>query len=209
MPSLWKLARRSPRAHRRLLRRAARAGGLERVHARHDDRRPPRRRRDGRGRGRHLHAADHDDFPDGEMLAGTWSLHDYSVRLDDLELFAAEPQMGASRDYRRWAFESAALDLALRQAGRSFADARRTRVPAGALRRVDARRHRAVPRAVSGARVQARRRRGLGPRADGAARCHRPRARPRSEGVLPQHVRRSRARSGALRASSPSAFPAS
>jgi len=68
-------------------------------------------------------AADHEDFPDGEMLAGTWTLHDYSVRLNALELFPGEPQMGASRDYRRWAFESAALDLALRQAGRSFADA--------------------------------------------------------------------------------------
>jgi hypothetical protein len=31
--------------------------------------------------------------------------------------------MGASRDYRRWAFESAALDLGLQQAGRSLADA--------------------------------------------------------------------------------------
>ena len=31
--------------------------------------------------------------------------------------------MEASHDYRRWAFESAALDLALRQAGRSLADA--------------------------------------------------------------------------------------
>jgi hypothetical protein len=30
--------------------------------------------------------------------------------------------MAASRDYRRWACESAALDLALRQAGRSLAD---------------------------------------------------------------------------------------
>jgi hypothetical protein len=65
---------------------------------------------------------DHDDFPVDEMLAGTWSLHDYSVRLNELELFDHEPQMGASRDYRRWAFESAALDLALRQAGRSLAD---------------------------------------------------------------------------------------
>jgi L-alanine-DL-glutamate epimerase-like enolase superfamily enzyme len=65
---------------------------------------------------------DHQHFPVGEMLAGTWSLHDYSVRLNELELFDAEPQMAASRDYRRWAFESAALDLALRQAGRSLAD---------------------------------------------------------------------------------------
>jgi hypothetical protein len=68
-------------------------------------------------------ASDHEHFPDGEMLAGTWSLHDYSVRLGGLELFDAEPQMAASRDYRRWAFEGAALDLALRQSGRSLADA--------------------------------------------------------------------------------------
>jgi hypothetical protein len=67
-------------------------------------------------------AADHDDFPAGEQLAGTWTLHDYSVRLGELELWQDEPQMEASVDYRRWAFESAALDLALRQAERSFAD---------------------------------------------------------------------------------------
>jgi hypothetical protein len=67
--------------------------------------------------------ADHEAFPVAEMLAGTWSVHDYSTRLQELELFADEPQMDASRDYRRWAFESAALDLALRQAGRSLADA--------------------------------------------------------------------------------------
>src|SRR4029077_615946 len=67
-------------------------------------------------------SADHENFPVDEMLAGTWSLHDYSVRLGELELFDAEPQMAASRDYRRWAFESAALDLALRQSGRSLAD---------------------------------------------------------------------------------------
>ncbi len=67
--------------------------------------------------------ADHDEFPAHEMLAGTWSLHEYSVRLDELELFGTAPQMEASRDYRRWAFESAVLDLALQQTGRSFADA--------------------------------------------------------------------------------------
>jgi hypothetical protein len=66
--------------------------------------------------------ADHEHFPVEEMLSGTWSLHDYSARLNDLELFGEEPQMGASRDYRRWAFESAALDLALQQAGRSLAE---------------------------------------------------------------------------------------
>ena len=68
-------------------------------------------------------AADHDDFPSHEQLAGTWTLHDYSVRLDALDFWQERPRMDASVDYRRWAFESAALDLALRQAKRSFADA--------------------------------------------------------------------------------------
>jgi hypothetical protein len=67
-------------------------------------------------------AADHDEFP-RPILAGTWSLHEFSRRLDELDLFDDEPAMEASRDYRRWAFESAALDLALRQAGKSFAEA--------------------------------------------------------------------------------------
>ncbi|HET8529000.1 MAG TPA: hypothetical protein VFL60_08820 [Gaiellaceae bacterium] len=68
-------------------------------------------------------APDHDGFPTDAMLAGTWSLHDFSRRLDELDLFHEEPGMEASHDYRRWAFESAALDLALRQAGKSFAEA--------------------------------------------------------------------------------------
>ena len=68
-------------------------------------------------------ASDHVHFPAEEMLAGTWTLEEYSRRLDELELWADEPEMPASRDYRRWAFESAALDLGLRQAGSSLADA--------------------------------------------------------------------------------------
>jgi hypothetical protein len=66
---------------------------------------------------------DHDGFPADEMLAGTWTLGELSQRLDELTLWPAEPKMEASLDYRRWAFESAALDLALRQAGMSLADA--------------------------------------------------------------------------------------
>ena len=66
---------------------------------------------------------DHDDFPADEMLAGTWTLGELSLRLDELPLWPDEPKMEASADYRRWAFESAALDLALRQAGRSLEDA--------------------------------------------------------------------------------------
>src|SRR3954454_19354106 len=68
-------------------------------------------------------ASDHDEFPDDEMLAGSWTLAEYSLRLNDLTLFASDPQMEASHDYRRWAFESAALDLALRQGDRSLAHA--------------------------------------------------------------------------------------
>ncbi len=43
--------------------------------------------------------------------------------LGELDTFPAEPQRDVSRRYRRWAFESAALDLALRQAGTSLAAA--------------------------------------------------------------------------------------
>ncbi len=56
-------------------------------------------------------------------LAGTHTLDSFSALVGSLDLFpAAEPSMGAARYYRRWAFESAALDLALRQAGRSLAE---------------------------------------------------------------------------------------
>jgi L-alanine-DL-glutamate epimerase-like enolase superfamily enzyme len=56
-------------------------------------------------------------------LAGSWTLHSFSEHLATLALFDAEPAQHAYLDYRRWAFESAALDLALRQAGRSLGDA--------------------------------------------------------------------------------------
>jgi L-alanine-DL-glutamate epimerase-like enolase superfamily enzyme len=56
-------------------------------------------------------------------LAGEWTIDSFSRHLDGVELFPEAPEMGAFLDYRRWAFESAALDLALRQAGKSLADA--------------------------------------------------------------------------------------
>jgi hypothetical protein len=56
-------------------------------------------------------------------LPGSYTLDSFSRRLDELELWPSPPVREPSRDYRRWAFESAALDLALRQAGRSLADA--------------------------------------------------------------------------------------
>ncbi|MFO7571015.1 MAG: hypothetical protein R6W48_00240 [Gaiellaceae bacterium] len=55
-------------------------------------------------------------------LAGSWTLHSFSEHMGGLELFEAEPEQHAYLDYRRWAFESAALDLALRQAGTSLGE---------------------------------------------------------------------------------------
>jgi hypothetical protein len=55
-------------------------------------------------------------------LTGEWTIDSFSTQLDGVELFPDPPGMAAFLDYRRWAFESAALDLALRQAGRSLAD---------------------------------------------------------------------------------------
>lgn len=56
-------------------------------------------------------------------LAGTWTLDSFSEHLAGQPLFDHEPGQRAFLDYRRWGFESAALDLALRQAGRSLEDA--------------------------------------------------------------------------------------
>ena len=58
----------------------------------------------------------------GLPLEGSWTIDSFSKHLETLELFSTEPGMEAAHEYRRWAFESAALDLALRQAGRSLAD---------------------------------------------------------------------------------------
>jgi hypothetical protein len=50
-------------------------------------------------------------------LAGEWTLASFSARLASLELFEVAPQREVSKRYRTWAYESAALDLALRQQG--------------------------------------------------------------------------------------------
>jgi hypothetical protein len=67
------------------------------------------------------HVALQDEGPTLD-LAGSHTIDSLAERLDGLDLFPAPPVMEVSRLYRRWAFESAALDLALRQAGRSLAD---------------------------------------------------------------------------------------
>ncbi|GAC1323300.1 MAG: hypothetical protein NVSMB25_19470 [Thermoleophilaceae bacterium] len=70
-------------------------------------------------------ALDHVAFQDagpGLDLAGSHTLEGFSRLIGSLDLFPAEPIRPVSRIYRRWAFESAALDLALRQAGESLAE---------------------------------------------------------------------------------------
>jgi hypothetical protein len=48
-------------------------------------------------------------------LSGPDTLGELCELIGELDLFPAPPEYEASRDYRRWAYESAALDLALRQ----------------------------------------------------------------------------------------------
>ena|SRR5215218_37212 len=55
-------------------------------------------------------------------LTGDHTLGSFAELLDGLDLFPKPPDREDFRDYRRWAFESAALDLALRQAGKSLGD---------------------------------------------------------------------------------------
>jgi hypothetical protein len=49
-------------------------------------------------------------------LAGRFTLASFAERLAELSLFTEAPQRDVSQRYRTWAYESAALDLALRQA---------------------------------------------------------------------------------------------
>jgi L-alanine-DL-glutamate epimerase-like enolase superfamily enzyme len=54
-------------------------------------------------------------------LAGEWTFASFSDHLAGLDTFPGyEPAHPVFRSYRRWGFESAALDLALRQAGMSL-----------------------------------------------------------------------------------------
>lgn len=55
-------------------------------------------------------------------LAGRYRLGEFCTLIDGLDLFPVAPQRDVSRLYRRWTFHSAALDLALRQAGRPLHD---------------------------------------------------------------------------------------
>jgi L-alanine-DL-glutamate epimerase-like enolase superfamily enzyme len=64
-------------------------------------------------------AVDHQTLLDGPPppLPGSYTLRSFSAHLSTLDLFPQPPQHEVSRRYRTWAFESAALDLALALAG--------------------------------------------------------------------------------------------
>ena len=102
-------------------------------------------------------------------LAGEWTFDTFSEHLGGLELFPGfTPGHDVYRRYRRWGLESAALDLALRQAGRPLHALLGRGAAADHVRRVLAdgraagdRPGRAPARALPGAALQARRDAGL------------------------------------------------
>jgi L-alanine-DL-glutamate epimerase-like enolase superfamily enzyme len=71
-----------------------------------------------------MEAADYDRFAELSRslpLAGRWTVASFASHLRTLPLFAEPPQWELMRNFRTWVFESAALDLGLRQAGTSLA----------------------------------------------------------------------------------------
>jgi hypothetical protein len=64
----------------------------------------------------------HDDPPTPEV-GGTRTLASFSTHLEGFDFFESALEDAAARDYRRWAWESAALDLGLKQAGTDLAQA--------------------------------------------------------------------------------------
>jgi L-alanine-DL-glutamate epimerase-like enolase superfamily enzyme len=82
----------------------------------------------GRGEDVTYETAHHDDLLDADpdltgALAGDWTFDAFAARLDQTDLWPAGlPDRLDFVDYRRWGFEAAALDLALRQAGETLAE---------------------------------------------------------------------------------------
>jgi hypothetical protein len=75
----------------------------------------------GRGEDVTYESEDHEPYPEpAGALAGEWTLGEFSAALDGVDLWPEPPERDTSRHYRRWAFESAALDLACRQAGETL-----------------------------------------------------------------------------------------
>ena len=79
----------------------------------------------GRGEDVTYDAEDHEAFDAAALdVTGEFTVDSFSSVVGDTDLFPArDPERPASRHYRRWAVESAALDLALKQAGESLGSA--------------------------------------------------------------------------------------
>jgi len=80
----------------------------------------------GRGEDVTYDTVDHDTLAEIDALVptGEFTFDEFSTALDDIDLFPTkEPEQPSGHHYRRWGIESAALDLALRQAGTDFASA--------------------------------------------------------------------------------------
>ena len=80
----------------------------------------------GRGEDVTYDTAPHETLRDASTafpITGSYTLDAFSDELSTVDLFdGAEPSQSIFHNYRRWAFESAALDLALRQADTNLAD---------------------------------------------------------------------------------------
>jgi hypothetical protein len=84
----------------------------------------------GRGEDVTYDTEDHDALADAPSFVGPdglgpgqYTVGEFSAALEDLDLFPTkDPERETAREYRRWALESAGLDLALRQAGRNLGD---------------------------------------------------------------------------------------
>ncbi len=79
----------------------------------------------GRGEDVTYDAEDHAALAEAPAfdLAGEYTFAEFSARLDGLDLVPEPPGQESAYHYRRWAYESAALDLALRQADTDLASA--------------------------------------------------------------------------------------
>jgi len=62
------------------------------------------------------------EFRPALPLEGEWTLAEFCAHLATLDLWPEPPEWDVALRLRNWAFEAAALDLALRQAGRSLHD---------------------------------------------------------------------------------------
>ncbi|KTG09353.1 enolase [Haloprofundus marisrubri] len=80
----------------------------------------------GRGEDVTYDTEDHDALSDAPPFdfTGEYTLSEFSAMLDDIDLFPTKtPERETGHHYRRWAVESAALDLALKQAGQTLGEA--------------------------------------------------------------------------------------